>query len=113
RALNDHELATRLSYFLWSSLPDDELLAAADAGKLKTPAELEKQVKRMLADPKAIALVQNFAGQWLELRNLDETAPDPKAYPQYDDKLKAAMLKEAELFFENIVKEDRSILELL
>lgn len=113
RQLNDYELASRLSYFLWSSMPDDELLAAAELGKLRQPTELEKQVRRMLADPKARSFVDNFAGQWLELRNLDEHTPDPDRFPGFDPKLKDAMRRETELFFTNIVKEDRSALELL
>ena len=113
RPLNDHELATRLSYFLWSSTPDDMLLALADAGRLKNAKELESQVRRMLADAKAKAFVQNFAGQWLELRNLEEVSPDSKKFPSFDESLKEAMRKEAELYFENIIKEDRSVLELL
>ena len=113
RTLNDYELATRLSYFLWSSMPDDQLYAAAESGKLKNPQVLEQQIKRMLADPRSHALVENFAGQWLELRNLNEITPDPDRFPSFDPALKAAMIQEAEMFFANIIKEDRSILELL
>ncbi|HEX8915538.1 MAG TPA: DUF1592 domain-containing protein, partial [Humisphaera sp.] len=112
-AIGDYELASRLSYFLWSSMPDDELLGAAGTRKLRDPKGLEEQVMRMLADPRASALVENFIGQWLELRNLDDYAPDKQAYPQWDDALKSAMKRETELLFGAIVKEDRSVLELL
>ena len=111
--ISDYELATRLSYFLWSSTPDDELLAAAGSGKLRDPAQLEAQVRRLLGDARSMAMVENFAGQWLELRNLEDYKPDPAFYPTFDDDLRAAMKKETELFFETIMKEDRSVLELL
>lgn len=113
RRLNSFELASRLSYFLWSSLPDDELLDAAEQGKLDQPAALEAQVRRMLRDPKAFALVENFGGQWLALRNLDSVQPDPTKFPEFDKELRAAMRRETQLFFDSIVREDRSVLDFL
>jgi len=110
--LSDYELASRLSYFLWSSTPDDELISLARENKLHKPHELDQQVARMLADPKASAFVSNFAGQWLELRNLDQANPDPRKFPRFP-KLKDDMRREGELFFANIVRQDRSILDLL
>jgi hypothetical protein len=112
-AVNDFEMATRLSYFLWSSMPDDELLTLAEKGTLRKDGNLKKQIERMLKDSKARALVENFAGQWLQLRNLRTAAPDPETYPAFDDSLRSAMVKETELFFEAVVKEDRSILDFL
>jgi hypothetical protein len=106
-------LASRLSFFLWSSLPDDELLTLASGGKLAEPAVLEQQVKRMLADPRSEALVANFAEQWLHLRNLKNSAPDLEAFPDFDDNLRQAMKEETSLFFESIVREDRSVVDLL
>jgi hypothetical protein len=111
--ISDYELATRLSYFLWSSMPDPELSGLAAAGKLREPGVIEQQVRRMLQDPKSQALVSNFAGQWLELRLLDESRPDAKLFPQFDEKLKYAMRKEVELFFGSIIHDDRSVLDLL
>jgi hypothetical protein len=111
--LNDYELASRLSFFLWSSIPDDELLTLADAGKLKDDAVLQKQVRRMLDDPRSQALVDNFAGQWLYLRNLAVARPDPDAFPDFDDSLRDAFRMETSLFFQNILREDHSIFELL
>jgi hypothetical protein len=111
--LNDYEIASRLSYFLWSSMPDDQLIALAQQGRLHNPATLEAQVKRMLADPKGEAFIHNFTGQWLELRNLDTHTVDSQRYPEFDDKLRDSMKRETELFFENVVKQDRSILDLL
>ena len=111
--IGDYELATRLSYFLWSSTPDDELMQCAANKTLHNPVVLNKQVKRMLTDPKAVELVHNFVGQWLELRNLDEWTPDERRFPNFDEKLRRAMKKEAELYFSTVIKEDRSILELL
>jgi hypothetical protein len=111
--INEFELATRLSYFLWSSMPDEELLALAGQSALRKPGNLEKQVRRMLNDAKARALVENFAGQWLQLRNLRNVAPDPGLFPAFDEALRSAMLKETELFFESVLKEDRSILDFL
>jgi mono/diheme cytochrome c family protein len=107
--ITDLELASRLSFFIWSSIPDDELLSLASQNKLSTPAVLERQVRRMLADPKAGALGENFAGQWLQLRNLANVIPDPVEFPNFDDNLRKAFAKETELFF----TEDRSIVDLL
>lgn len=107
--LDDCALATRLSYFLWSSMPDEELLALAEQGKLNTPAVLRAQVERMLRDPKAAALTENFVGQWLNLRAIDATAPDPTLYPEFDEVLKLAMVKEAYLFFDEVLKNDLSL----
>jgi hypothetical protein len=111
--LGDLELASRLSFFLWSSIPDDELLRVAAAGRLGTPDGLRAQVQRMLADSRAEALVTNFAGQWLYLRNLRNTLPDSNVFPDFDDNLRQAMRREAELFFASIIREDRSALDLL
>jgi hypothetical protein len=111
--LSDLELASRLSFFLWSSIPDDELLNAAIAGKLKEPAVLEKQVRRMLADSRSEALVNNFADQWLYLRNLQTIIPDAREFPDFDDNLRQAMRRETEMFFESIMREDRNVLDLL
>jgi hypothetical protein len=111
--LNDIDLASRLSFFLWSTAPDAELLKIASSGKLKDPAVLEQQVRRMLQHPKAEALAVNFAGQWLNLRALDATAPLPLIYPDFDDPLRQAMRREVELLFDAMVREDRSVLELL
>ena len=102
--LGDYEIASRLSYFLWSSMPDDALLAAAEAGELQDDAQLAAQVKRMLADPKAAALVDNFAGQWLRLRAFSEHQPDYEAFPDWDDGLRNAMRRETELFFSEFLK---------
>ncbi|MFN7923914.1 MAG: DUF1592 domain-containing protein [Bryobacteraceae bacterium] len=113
RELNDIELASRLSYFLWSSMPDEELLRAAEAGQLHQPAAIDAQVKRMLADPKSAALADNFAGQWLELRNLNQVSPDPKKFPDYDSDFREAMRRETQLFFQTLVKEDRPILDFI
>ena len=111
--VSDLDLASRLSFFLWSSIPDDELLSVAERGELGAPDELRRQVRRMLADPRASALVENFAGQWLYLRNLANTNPDPPTFPDFDDNLRRALQRETELFFESVMAEDRSILELL
>jgi hypothetical protein len=111
--LRDLDLASRLSYFLWASAPDAELLKAAGGETLKTPAALEKQVRRMLADPRAETLATRFAAQWLRLQDLDKIHPDPLQYPQYDHTLGEAMQRETELFVERIVRDDRSVLELL
>jgi cytochrome c551/c552 len=111
--ISDLELASRLSFFLWSSIPDDELLDAAIQGKLKTPAALEKQVRRMLADSRSKALVSNFAEQWLYLRNLTSATPDMRLFPDFDDNLRQSFRNETELFFESIMREDRSVLDLL
>jgi mono/diheme cytochrome c family protein len=111
--LGDIELASRLSFFLWSSIPDDELLDLASRGKLKEPAVLEAQVRRMLADPKSETLVSSFAEQWLYLRNLTAFTPDPRLFPDFDDNLREAFRRETELLFESIKNEDRSLLDLL
>jgi Protein of unknown function (DUF1592)/Protein of unknown function (DUF1588)/Protein of unknown function (DUF1587)/Protein of unknown function (DUF1585)/Protein of unknown function (DUF1595)/Planctomycete cytochrome C len=111
--LPDVELASRLSFFLWSSIPDDELLDLAHDGKLANPKALKAQVVRMLADPKAHALVDNFAGQWLYLRNLDSFQPNSSGFPNFDDNLRQGLKKETELFFESIVKDDRSVVDLM
>lgn len=111
--LNDFELASRISFFLWSSIPDDGLLDAAARGQLRDGQVMEQHVKRMLADPRAEALVNNFAAQWLFLRNLASTTPDPRQYPDFDDNLRQAMRKETELFFASVVREDRPLPQLL
>lgn len=107
--LDDFALASRLSYFLWSSMPDEELLLLAEAGKLNQPETLRAQVERMLKDSKAAAFTENFVGQWLNLRAIDDTAPDPALYPEYDDVLKVAMVKEAMLFFNEVLTNDLSL----
>ena len=111
--ITDVELASRLSFFLWSSIPDDELLNAAIQGQLQNPAALERQVRRMLADPKAEALVTNFAGQWLHLRNVPNVLPNSDLFPDFDDNLRQSMRRETELLFESIIHEDRNVLDLL
>ena len=111
--LADVDLASRLSFFLWSSIPDDELLALAEAGRLNDPAVLERQVRRMLDDPRSRALTANFAGQWLFLRNLRTVAPNAVLFPTFDDNLREAFRRETELFFDSQVRADRSVLELL
>ena len=111
--VSDLELASRLSFFLWSSLPDDELLELAERGRLKDPAVLEQQVQRMLADGRAKALVSNFAGLWLQVRNLRSVSPDPEAFPYFDEELREAFQQETELFLESMLREDRSVLDLL
>jgi hypothetical protein len=107
------ELASRLSFFLWSSIPDEPLLRAAAAGTLSQPAVLEQQVRRMLADPRADSLVSNFAGQWLQLRNVRSVQPNSDEFPDFDDQLRQSFRKETELLFASIVKEDRNVLDLL
>ncbi len=109
--INEYELASRLSYFLWSSMPDDELFGLAKEGKLRQ--NLKSQVRRLLNDPKSAAFFQNFPGQWLTLRALANVAPDPKLFPKFDNELRDAMYRETELFFEAIVREDRNIGDLL
>ena len=111
--ISDLELASRLSFFLWSSIPDDELLDLAERGQLKDSAVLERQVLRMLADARSRALVSNFAGQWLYLRNMLQVVPDPEAFPDFDENLRNAFHRETELFFESMLREDRSVLDLL
>jgi mono/diheme cytochrome c family protein len=111
--ITDLELASRLSFFLWSSIPDDELITLAAQGRLSNARVLEQQVKRMLADPKSAAMVNNFAQQVLYLRNLKATSPDGVFYPSWDNELREGYQKEAELFFESIMREDRNVLDLL
>jgi hypothetical protein len=111
--LGDFELASRLSFFLWSSLPDDELLRVAEAGQLKNPATLDAQVRRMLADPKSQAIVDNFAGQWLQLRNVRNVQPNSDLFPDFDDNLRQGLKRETELFFESVMREDRPVLDLM
>jgi hypothetical protein len=111
--LSDLELASRLSFFLWSSIPDDELLNVAEKKTLRSPAVLGQQVKRMLADPRSEALVSDFAGQWLQTRNVSGFRPSPELLFHFDDNLRQAFERETELFFESIVRENRSVLELL
>lgn len=112
-AVSDLELASRLSFFLWSSIPDDELLAAAIRGDLSDPNELERQARRMLADPRSDNLASNFAGQWLLLRNLESVSPNPRLYPDFDDNLRQAFRLETELFFDSVLRDKRSVLDLL
>ena len=112
-ALGDLELASRLSFFLWSSIPDAELLDAAERGELSDPAVMRRQVRRMLADPRSESLVSNFAAQWLHLRNLDEVQAEPSAYPEFDQDLVEAFRQETALFIGSTIEEDRSVLDLL
>ncbi len=109
----DVQLASRLSFFLWSSIPDDELLDLAERGELSKPGVIERQALRMLADPRSKSLVSNFAGQWLHLRNLDSITPDLRLFPDFDDNLRQAFRRETELLFESVLREDRSVLDLL
>ena len=111
--LSDVDLASRLSFFLWSSIPDERLLDLAERGRLSDPPVLERQISRMLADPKAAALVENFGGQWLHLRNVAGWTPDPVRFPGFDDSLRYAFERETTLFLEHLIREDRSVLELL
>ena len=111
--LKDVELASRLSFFLWSSVPDDRLLDVAARGQLKVPSVLEREVRRMLADPRAQALVQNFARQWLSTQKLQRVRPDPGRFPEFDDNLRQAMVRETDLLFEQTMRDDRSVLDLL
>jgi mono/diheme cytochrome c family protein len=111
--ITDIELASRLSFFLWSSIPDDELLSLAAAGRLREPAVLEAQVRRMLADDRADSLMTQFTGQWLQLRNLDKVTPDLLMFPDFDDNVRQAFRRETELFFTSVVRENRSALDLL
>jgi len=111
--VNDFELASRLSFFLWSSIPDDELLDLADRGRLQDPAVLSQQVNRMLADPRSRALVDNFAGQWLYLRNLAQVRPDPDEFPEFDTSLRLSFQRETELFFADVLRSNRPITDLL
>ena len=111
--ISDFDLASRLSFFLWSSIPDDDLLALAEKGKLREPSVLERQVRRMLGDSRSEALVSNFAGQWLQLRNLATVKPDPQAFPEFDESLRRAFRQETEMLFASVLREDRSVLDLL
>ena len=111
--VSDVDLASRLSFFLWSSIPDDELLDAASRGTLSRPAAFERQVRRLLADPKAESLIDNFLGQWLQLRNLKSKQPNSHEFPDFDDNLRQALHTEMELFFSSIIREDRSVLDLM
>ena len=111
--INDLELASRMSYFLWSTAPDDELINSAASGKLHNPIELEKQTRRMLADPRSESLATRFAAQWLRLAELKNMVPDALLYPNFDHTLADAMRRETELLFDSVVREDRSVLELL
>jgi mono/diheme cytochrome c family protein len=111
--IGDLDLASRLSFFLWSSLPDDTLIDLAARGRLHEPAVLDTQVRRMLADPKSTAFVSNFAGQWLRLRNIKNQSPDSRMFPNFDDNLRLAFRRETELFVSSIVQEDRSALDLI
>jgi hypothetical protein len=113
RRLTDLEFATRLSYFLWSSTPDDELLWLAEAGKLRQPEVLKAQLERLQRNPRSVALVENFGGQWLHLRNLESVKPDPDRFPNFDEDLREAMARETRMFFETIIREDRSILDFI
>lgn len=108
-AVDDFVLASRLSYFFWSTMPDDELLKLAEAGRLTQKDELKRQVERLLASPKAVAFTENFVGQWLGLRDIDFTEPDRRLYPEFDDLLKSAMVQESQLFFNEILQHDLSI----
>ena len=111
-AVSDIDLASRLSFFIWSAPPDHELLSLATQGKLSDQAVLEREVRRMLADPRAEALATRFAAQWLRLPDLDKVQPDVRQYPDFDEQLRAAMRRETELFFNNLVREDRNVLEM-
>jgi len=113
RALNDFEFASRLSYFLWSTMPDEELFQLAAKGEVRKPSVLQAQIKRMLKDKKSVALTENFAGQWLMLRNIRTLTPDKETYPNWDEALRSSMIRETELFFEHIVKNDRKVTEFL
>jgi hypothetical protein len=106
-------LASRLSYFLWNTLPDEELIGLAERGELSRPATLDAQVERMLGDPRSHRFVSNFLGQWLDLRLIDFTTPDPKLYPEFDTALREAMVAETELFFQELLQKDLSVLKLV
>ena len=112
-AISDIELASRMSFFLWSSPPDDELVNLAERGALREPGMLEQQVQRMMADPRADAFIKNFVGQWLYLRNLEDFYPDPAAFPEFDENLRTALQRETELFIDDQIRSDASLLDLL
>jgi hypothetical protein len=112
-AIGQYALASRLSYFIWSSMPDETLMRAAASGTLRQPKVLAAQVRRMLQDPKASALVENFGGQWLQFRALESSAPDRERFPDFEDYLRLSMRRETEMFFETVVREDRSILDFI
>src|SRR5262249_32819283 len=112
-ALNDYEIASRLSYFLWSTMPDDELFKLAEQGKLHEPAVLEAQVSRLLKDSRVNALVENFGMQWLNLRNLQSVQPSRRDFYAWDESLRSAMRTETEMFVAAVIAEDRSILDFL
>ena len=112
-SISDIELASRMSFFLWSSPPDDELLILAERGVLREPGMLEQQVQRMMADPRADAFIKNFVGQWLYLRNLEDFYPDPAAFPEFDENLRTALQRETELFIDDQIRSDASLLDLL
>ena len=111
--ISEQEMASRLSYFLWSSMPDEELMGLADRRQLRKPAVLAAQVRRMLKNPKSSALVENFGGQWLELRRLESVKPDRERFSEYDEYLRLLMRDETEMFFDSIVREDRSVLDFI
>jgi len=111
--IGQHELASRLSYFLWSSMPDDELLGLADNRALRKPDVLTAQVRRMLKSEKAQALVENFGGQWLELRKLESAKPDRERFPEFEEYLRMSMRRETEIFFEYIVRQDRAVTDFI
>jgi hypothetical protein len=111
--LSDLELASRLSFFLWSSIPDEELLSVAERGELSDPEMLDRQVQRMLADTRSEALISNFVGQWLFLRNISRALPDPYAFPDFDENLREALRRETELLVQSMLQEDRSVADLL
>jgi hypothetical protein len=111
--IGDNELASRLAFFLWSEGPDEELISLAEAGRLSQPEVLEAQVTRLLADPRSRSLVTNFAFQWLDVRGLETITPDPRLYPDFDEDLRAAFVKEMELFVDSILRDDKSVLDLL
>ncbi len=111
--ISDLDLASRVSFFLWSSIPDEELLSLAEKNRLSKPGVLEKQVQRMLADPRSTSLMTNFTGQWLYLRNMARVSPDPMAFPNFDENLRDALQKETALVFESMLRENRSVVDIL
>ena len=113
RTVDGYEMASRLSYFLWSSMPDDALLDAAQSGRLDSPEGVKKQARRMLADHKSSALVKNFGGQWLQLRNLADAQPDADRFPEFDESLRESMRRETETFLERVIREDRSVVDFI